>query len=179
MRISVFLAPSLDLSKASHDLHLAAPDEAPFATAAFDLAAVDPVVLAAGMADWLAFLSPAQAHSRAVLPSMPLSWGFLLPASFTPDQGGGNELPLATVCQGSQPNRTPRWMTDVADRRSPQEVADQLERVINGEMDFLATGPLPERVTYKWQAPFGAALEDIELLQDYVGQLASWLLFKI
>ena len=67
----------LDVAEAAHDIHLAPAGEAPFATAAFDFAAADPVVLAAGVRDWLAFLSHEQAHVHAQLPAMPLSWGGL------------------------------------------------------------------------------------------------------
>jgi len=38
-----------------------------------------------------------------------------------------------------------------------------------------ATGPFPGEAPWKWQAPSGDALLEIEIVQDYVGQLASGL----
>ena len=48
-----------------------------YATAAFDLQSTDTAAVMQGLADWHAFLSPAQQHAHQLVTQMPLAWGTL------------------------------------------------------------------------------------------------------
>ena len=82
---------------------------APFATAAFDLAPCGPVLLHHGMQDWIAFLSPAQGHLHGVLSVVPLSWGALDTFGVAPCPGHSWGYDTAVVVPAPRVAAAPLW----------------------------------------------------------------------